>query len=164
MQRKKTRSIMECIKGVHDTNKLQAKLIVAQTQKKDHQAQMEPLQEWVAKVIVLVENANNSMAQTQAECARMISNNIAVQVLEALKGKTTHAQTQGKELTKNFQEITGEIDEAHRFRWLRTSHMSMLGPVGCRSNNKERLFLEDKNARAKIQLEGKATRVHAWKT
>jgi hypothetical protein len=75
---------------------------------------MEPLQEWVAKVIALVEDAKNNMAQTHVECARMISDNIAVQVLEALKGKTTHAQTQGKELTKNFQEITGEIDEAHK--------------------------------------------------
>jgi hypothetical protein len=78
MQRKKTRSITECVKGVHDTNKMQVELIVAQTQKKDHQAQMELLQEWVAKVIALVEDAKNNMAQTQAECARMISENIAV--------------------------------------------------------------------------------------
>jgi hypothetical protein len=38
------------------------------------------------------------------------------------------------------------------------------GPVGCRPNQKERLFLEEKHARGKRQLEGKATHMHAWKT
>jgi hypothetical protein len=38
------------------------------------------------------------------------------------------------------------------------------GGVGCRLNKKERLFLEEKHARGKRQLEGKATSTHAWKT
>jgi hypothetical protein len=44
--------------------KLQEKLIAMQTQKKWHQAQMEPLQEWVAEVIAQVEDAKNNIAQT----------------------------------------------------------------------------------------------------
>jgi ribosomal protein S2 len=43
--------ITERLKGVQDMKKLQEELIVAQTQKKEQQAQMECLQEWVAKVI-----------------------------------------------------------------------------------------------------------------
>jgi hypothetical protein len=38
------------------------------------------------------------------------------------------------------------------------------GPVGCRMNQEEGLFLEEKNAKGKRQLEGKATCAHAWKT
>jgi hypothetical protein len=43
--------IMERVKGAQDMNKMQEKLIAAQTQKKEHQAQMESLQQWVAEVI-----------------------------------------------------------------------------------------------------------------
>jgi hypothetical protein len=38
-------AISEILKGVQDMKKLQAKLIVPQTKKKDQQAQIEPLQE-----------------------------------------------------------------------------------------------------------------------
>jgi hypothetical protein len=39
------------------------------------------------------------------------------------------------------------------------------GSVGCRPNKKERLFLEEKHARGKRQLEGKVKHaLHAWKT
>jgi hypothetical protein len=44
--------------------KLQEKIIATQTQKKWHQAQMEPLQEWVAEVIAQEEDTKNNMAQT----------------------------------------------------------------------------------------------------
>jgi hypothetical protein len=44
-QRQKTMSITERVKGVQDMKKLQAELITVQMQKKEHQAQMEPLQE-----------------------------------------------------------------------------------------------------------------------
>jgi hypothetical protein len=36
--------------------------------------------------------------------------------------------------------------------------------VGCRPNQKERIFLGEKHARGKRQLEGKAAHRHAWKT
>jgi hypothetical protein len=54
------------------------------------------------------------MAQTQEECARMVNDEIAVQILDALKEKTVQAQTQATELMEKFQVITREIDEAHR--------------------------------------------------
>jgi predicted nucleic acid-binding Zn-ribbon protein len=113
-QRQKTMSIMERVKGAQDMKKLQAELIVVQTQKKECQAQMEPLQEWATEVIAQVEDAKKNMAQTQAECAGMINDEIAVQVLDALKEKTVQAQTQAKELTEKFQVIAGEIEEAHK--------------------------------------------------
>jgi hypothetical protein len=38
------------------------------------------------------------------------------------------------------------------------------GPIRSRLNHKGRLFWEERHAKGKGQLEGKATRVHAWKT
>jgi hypothetical protein len=55
-----------------------------------------------------------NMTQTQAECERMVSDQIAVQVLDALKEKTAQAQTQAMELTNKFQVIARDIDEAHK--------------------------------------------------
>jgi hypothetical protein len=54
------------------------------------------------------------MAQTQAECARMVSDEIAVQILDALKEKTAQAQTQATKLREKFQAITKEINEANK--------------------------------------------------
>lgn len=106
--------IMEHVKEAQDMKKLQAELITTQTQKKERQDQMEPLQERAAKVIAQVEEAQMNMAQTQAECARMVNDEIAVQVLDALKDKNAQAQTQAAQLTKNFQAIPREINEAHK--------------------------------------------------
>jgi uncharacterized coiled-coil DUF342 family protein len=113
-QRQKTMSITERVKGVQDMKKLQAELTTAQTQKKECQAQMEPLQERVAEVIAQAEEAKTYMAQTQAECAGLISDEIAVQTVDTLKEKTVQAQTQATELREKFQAITREIDEAHK--------------------------------------------------
>jgi hypothetical protein len=44
----------------------------------------------------------------------LVSDEIFVQVLDALKEKTTQAQMQPMELMEKFQEITREIDKAHR--------------------------------------------------
>jgi hypothetical protein len=46
-QRQKTISITEHVKGVQDMKKLQAELNTVQTDKQEHQDQMEPLQERV---------------------------------------------------------------------------------------------------------------------
>jgi hypothetical protein len=46
-----------------------------------------------------VKDVKKNMAQTQAECAEMINDEIAVQVLDTLREKIVHAQTQEKELT-----------------------------------------------------------------
>jgi ribosomal protein S2 len=50
-KRWKMMKITENLKGVQDMKNLQIELIVAQTQKKDRQAQMEPLQELAVEVI-----------------------------------------------------------------------------------------------------------------
>jgi hypothetical protein len=44
----------------------------------------------------------------------MINDEIVVQVLDALREKTTQAQMQAKELTYKFQALAGEIEEAHK--------------------------------------------------
>jgi hypothetical protein len=54
------------------------------------------------------------MAQTQAECAGLINDEIAFQIIDTLKKKTTQAQTQATKLKEKFQAITREIDEAHK--------------------------------------------------
>jgi peptidoglycan hydrolase CwlO-like protein len=73
--------------------KLQAELTTAQTQKQEWQAQMEPLQEWVAEVLAQAEEAKAHIAQTQAECVELISDEIAVQIVDTLKEKTVQADT-----------------------------------------------------------------------
>jgi hypothetical protein len=59
---------------------------------------MELLQERAIEVIAQVEVSKTYMAQTQAESARMVSDEIVVQILDALKENTTQAQTQETKL------------------------------------------------------------------
>jgi hypothetical protein len=66
-QRKKTITIMERVKGVHDMKKLQVELTTVQMQKKERRAQMKPLQERVEEFIAQAEEAKAYMAHTQAE-------------------------------------------------------------------------------------------------
>jgi hypothetical protein len=54
------------------------------------------------------------MAQTQEKFARMVNDDIAVQVLDALKEKTVQAQMQSTKLMEKFQAIAREIDEARK--------------------------------------------------
>jgi hypothetical protein len=49
---------------------------------------MEPLQERVEEVITQAEGDNTQISQTQAECARLISDKIAFQIVDTLKEKT----------------------------------------------------------------------------
>jgi hypothetical protein len=49
---------------------------------------MEPLQERVAEVLAQAEEAKTQIAQTQAECAGLISNEVAVQTVDTIKEKT----------------------------------------------------------------------------
>jgi hypothetical protein len=75
---------------------------------------MEPLQEQEAKVIAHVEEKNKNMKQTQVECTEMITDEITVQVLDALRENTTQAQMQEKELIEKFQALVGDIEEVHK--------------------------------------------------
>jgi hypothetical protein len=68
----------------------------------------------VAEVIAQAEEAKTHIAQTQAECAGLISDEIAVQIVDTLKEKTAQVQTQATELKEKFQAITKEIEEAHK--------------------------------------------------
>jgi hypothetical protein len=61
-QRQKTIPIPEHVKGMQELKKMQAELITAQTQKQERQAQIEPLQEWVAEVLAQAEAARTQMA------------------------------------------------------------------------------------------------------
>jgi hypothetical protein len=75
---------------------------------------MEPLQERTTTVIAQAEETKKNMAQTQVECVEMINDEIAVQVLGALREKTVQAHTQAKELTEKFQALAGDTEEAHK--------------------------------------------------
>jgi predicted nucleic acid-binding Zn-ribbon protein len=88
-QRQKTMSIIKRVKGAHDMKKLQVELTTAQTQKKEHRDQMELLQEQVEEVIAKAMEAKTHMAQTQVECAGLISDEIVVETIDALKEKIT---------------------------------------------------------------------------
>jgi hypothetical protein len=74
---------------------------------------MEPLQELATEVIAQEEEEKKNMAQTQAECTKMIWEEITVQVLDALKEKATQAQTQERELADKFHTLAGVVEEAH---------------------------------------------------
>jgi hypothetical protein len=63
---------------------------------------MEPLQEWASEVIVQEEEEKNNMVQTQAECAKMINEEITMQVLDALRGKTVQPWRQENELIEKL--------------------------------------------------------------
>jgi hypothetical protein len=54
------------------------------------------------------------MSKTQAKSARMVNDEIAVQILDALKEKTVHYQKQEMKIMEKFQAITWDNDEAHR--------------------------------------------------
>jgi hypothetical protein len=105
--------ITECVKGMQDMKRLQEEKITSQTQKQEQQAQMEPLQEWIAEVLTQAEEAKTKIAQTQAECVELISDKIVVHIVDTLKEKIMQAQTQVVELRENFQAIK-EIEEEHK--------------------------------------------------
>jgi hypothetical protein len=113
-QRQKTIPIPERVKGMQEMKKMQAELITAQTQKQERQAQIEPLQEWVAEILAQAEGAKTQIAQTQTECAGLLSDEVAVQVVDTIKEKTAQALTKAAELKEKFQTITKEIEEAQK--------------------------------------------------
>jgi chromosome segregation ATPase len=75
-QRKKTMSIIECLKGTQDMKKLQTKLKVTQMQKQARQAELEPLQEQTTQVIAQLEEGNTSRAQAQEESTTLMQEEI----------------------------------------------------------------------------------------
>jgi hypothetical protein len=68
--------------------RLQVKIITTQTQKQERQAQMEPLQEQVVEGLTQAEEDKTQIAQIQADCAILINNKVAVQVVDRIKEKT----------------------------------------------------------------------------
>jgi peptidoglycan hydrolase CwlO-like protein len=67
----------------------QAELITMQTQKHECQAQMEPMQERVEEILSQEEEAKACIAQTQVGCLELISDEVAAQIVDTLKDKTT---------------------------------------------------------------------------
>jgi DNA-binding protein Fis len=97
-QKKKTIPIIECIKGTQDMKRLQAELITVQTQKQEHWAQMEPLQEKVEEVLAQEEESKTQIAQTQEEFMELVSDEVAAQVVDTIKENTGQVQTQATKL------------------------------------------------------------------
>jgi hypothetical protein len=85
-----------------------------QTQKQERHAQMDPLQEKVAEVLAQAEEAKTQIAQTQKDCVGLLSDKVAVQVMETIKDKTVQALTQIAELNEKFHTITKDIEEAQK--------------------------------------------------
>jgi hypothetical protein len=85
-----------------------------QTQKHEQQAQIEPLQEWVAEVLAQEEVDRAQMAQTHAECIGLLSDEVVIQVVKTIKEKTAQALTTTTELRGRFQMITEEIEAAQK--------------------------------------------------
>jgi predicted nucleic acid-binding Zn-ribbon protein len=113
-QRKKTIPIPERVKGTQEMKKMQVELITAQTQKQERRAQIEPLKERVEKVIAQAKGAKTQIAHTQEECAGLLSDEVAVQVVDTINEKTMQALTQAAELKEKLQTITKGIKEAHK--------------------------------------------------
>jgi hypothetical protein len=82
--------------------------------KQERQAQIEPLQERIAAILEQAEEARTQSAQTQLECAGLISKEVAAQTVDIIKEKTAQALTKAAELQEKFQTITREIEEAQR--------------------------------------------------
>jgi hypothetical protein len=68
------------------------------------------------------------MAQAHTESATMIHEEITTQSVEALTGKVVQVQARGRELADKFHSLAEVVQGAHTMpRWLRMSHMSVLG-------------------------------------
>jgi chromosome segregation ATPase len=76
--------------------------------------QMEPLQEQVAEVLEQAEEDKTQITQTQEKLAGLLSDEVAVQVVDTIREKTTQVQTQVVALKEKFQMITKEINEAQK--------------------------------------------------
>ena len=87
---------------------------------------MESLQEWVAQVLAQAEEDKERIAQTQAECVEMISDEIEIQIVDTLKEKTAQAHTQATELKENSRQSPRRSRKHTKIRWLGISHMSVL--------------------------------------
>ena len=108
--------------------KIQAELITVQTQKQERRAQIEPLQERVAKILAQAEGDKKNIAQTQAECVGFLRNEVVVQVVDTIKENTMQALTKVVELKEKFQMITKEIEESQKDQvTLDESHVSVGG-------------------------------------
>jgi hypothetical protein len=54
------------------------------------------------------------MEQIQVGCVEMVSKEVTMQVVDALRENTVQAQTKSKELTNKFQTLAGAVEEAHK--------------------------------------------------
>jgi chromosome segregation ATPase len=159
-QRQKTMPITEHVKGAQDMKKLQAELTTVQTLKKECQAQMEPLQERVAEVIAQVEEAKTHIAQTQAECAGLISDEIAAQIVDTLKEKTRRCKHKQRSSRKSSRRSPGRSMKHTKVRWLGTSHMSVLGACWKQTKVESKVILGKKACTRKATT-GRKNNMHA---
>jgi hypothetical protein len=110
--RQKTMSITECLKGNQDLKKLQADLKAAQMKKQERQAEVEPLQEKASADDHTVGGGEEEHGASIEECATMIQEEITVQSVEALTGKSMQVKTRGRELAEKFQILETTVEGA----------------------------------------------------
>jgi hypothetical protein len=155
-QKKNTIPIPECVKGTQEIKKLQAELISAQTQKQERQAQMEPLQEQVAEVLAQAEEAKTQIAQTQAECAGLLSDEVAVQVVDTIKEKTAGTDTGSNTQGKVPDDHQGDRGSSEGLGGSGRATCQCWGPVGSRRSGKK----DDHGERKHAEMEVTAGRKH----
>jgi hypothetical protein len=84
------------------------------------------------------------MAQTQEECAGLLSDELAVQVVDTIKERTAQAMTKATELREKFQMITEEIEVAQKcYVTQDESHVSVGGLFAVGHSGKESVHKEE---------------------
>ena len=101
--------ITERLKGTQEMKILQTKLKTTQTNKKEIQAQLEPLQEQATQMIMQLEEEKTSMAQAHSESATLLHEQITTQIIEALIEEAMQVKEKGKELTEKFHSLENVV-------------------------------------------------------
>jgi hypothetical protein len=94
--------------------KIQAELITAQTQKQERQAQIEPLQEWVAEVLAQAEEARKTDNTDSARMCRTDERGSGSSDSRHHQGENCAGTDKSNRVAGKFQTITKEIEEAQR--------------------------------------------------
>jgi hypothetical protein len=104
--------ITKSLKGTQEMKTLQTKLKTSQTNKQEREAQLEPLQEQVALMIVNLEEEKKSMAQAHSEGTTLLQEEITTQIVEALTDKVVQVKEKRKELVERFHSLEKVVQGA----------------------------------------------------
>jgi hypothetical protein len=81
--------------------------------KKERQAQLEPLHKQETKIIVQLEEEKTIMTQAHSESATLLQEKITTQIVEALTDKDAQVKEKGKELANKFHSLEKTVQGVH---------------------------------------------------